>query len=175
MSAQAAGDSGVVRRHAGSGHRPRAQHRAGDAAEFHAAGRRLGQQALLEARHHPAGGGNDAAAARSRSATSRASATRSTTTSSTSITVREESGRVECAFRSRLLRDNRNYRFTWIGQVVSEIGDHFNNIAVLSLAMEHTQLRAGGDRRISVARDSRCWERDRWRACCWIGWTASAS
>jgi MFS family permease len=36
-----------------------------------------------------------------------------------------------------LLRSNRNYRYTWTGQVVSEIGDHFNNIAVLSLAMEH--------------------------------------
>ena len=36
-----------------------------------------------------------------------------------------------------LLRENRNYRYTWIGQVVSEIGDNFNNIAVLSLAMEH--------------------------------------
>lgn len=40
------------------------------------------------------------------------------------------------AFTS-LLRDNRNYRVTWAGQVVSEIGDHFNNIAVMSLAMEH--------------------------------------
>jgi MFS family permease len=38
----------------------------------------------------------------------------------------------------QLLRDNRNYRYTWIGQVVSEIGDHFNNIAVFSLAMETT-------------------------------------
>ena len=37
-----------------------------------------------------------------------------------------------------LLRDNRNYRYTWVGQVVSEIGDHFNNIAVFSLAMEST-------------------------------------
>ncbi len=36
-----------------------------------------------------------------------------------------------------LLRTNRNYRFTWFGQVVSEVGDHFNNIAVLSLAMTH--------------------------------------
>jgi len=39
---------------------------------------------------------------------------------------------------TRLLATNRNYRFTWFGQVVSEIGDHFNNIAVLSLAMEHS-------------------------------------
>ena len=38
----------------------------------------------------------------------------------------------------QLLRQNRNYRYTWIGQVVSEIGDHFNNIAVFSLAMETT-------------------------------------
>ncbi|HEX4278120.1 MAG TPA: MFS transporter, partial [Bryobacteraceae bacterium] len=36
-----------------------------------------------------------------------------------------------------LLHRNRNYRFTWCGQVVSEIGDHFNNIAVMSLAMQH--------------------------------------
>jgi MFS family permease len=35
-----------------------------------------------------------------------------------------------------LLRDNRNYRYTWLGQVVSEIGDYFNNIAVFSLVME---------------------------------------
>jgi MFS family permease len=34
-----------------------------------------------------------------------------------------------------LLSRNRNYRYAWIGQVVSEIGDHFNNIAVFSLAM----------------------------------------
>ncbi len=38
----------------------------------------------------------------------------------------------------QLLRQNRNYRYMWIGQVVSEIGDHFNNIAVFSLAMEIT-------------------------------------
>ncbi len=38
-----------------------------------------------------------------------------------------------------VLRNNPNYRYTWIGQVVSEIGDHFNNIAVFSLALEHTQ------------------------------------
>jgi MFS family permease len=38
---------------------------------------------------------------------------------------------------TQLLRTNRNYRFTWSGQVVSEIGDHFNNISVLGLAMEH--------------------------------------
>ena len=37
-----------------------------------------------------------------------------------------------------LLVRNRNYRFTWMGQIVSEVGDHFNNIAVLSLAMDET-------------------------------------
>ena len=46
------GHSGVVRRHAGSGHRPRAQYRALHAAQFRAAGRRVGQQALLDARHY---------------------------------------------------------------------------------------------------------------------------
>ncbi|HXB71623.1 MAG TPA: MFS transporter [Candidatus Acidoferrales bacterium] len=35
-----------------------------------------------------------------------------------------------------LLRRNRNYRCTWMGQVVSEIGDYFNNIAVFALVME---------------------------------------
>ncbi len=39
---------------------------------------------------------------------------------------------------TRLLRDNRNYRYTWMGQVVSEIGDHFNNIAVFDLALRVT-------------------------------------
>jgi MFS family permease len=37
-----------------------------------------------------------------------------------------------------LLRQNGNYRSAWVGQVVSEIGDHFNNIAVFSLALETT-------------------------------------
>jgi MFS family permease len=35
-----------------------------------------------------------------------------------------------------LLRCNRNYRATWLGQVVSEVGDYFNNIAVFSLVMQ---------------------------------------
>jgi MFS family permease len=34
-----------------------------------------------------------------------------------------------------LLRSNRNYRYMWAGQIVSEIGDNFNNIAVFALAM----------------------------------------
>ena len=38
----------------------------------------------------------------------------------------------------QLLRQNRNYRYTWMGQVVSEIGDNFNNIAVFALAMALT-------------------------------------
>ena len=38
----------------------------------------------------------------------------------------------------QLLRSNRNYRFMWMGQVVSEIGDHFNNIAVFALGMALT-------------------------------------
>ncbi|MGA2591608.1 MAG: hypothetical protein ABSH32_16940 [Bryobacteraceae bacterium] len=37
-----------------------------------------------------------------------------------------------------LLRRNRNYRYTWLGQAVSETGDYFNNIAVFSLVMEAT-------------------------------------
>jgi MFS family permease len=37
-----------------------------------------------------------------------------------------------------LLRENRNYRFTWSGQVVSEIGDHYNNVAVFALALANT-------------------------------------
>jgi MFS family permease len=38
-----------------------------------------------------------------------------------------------------LLKTNRNYRWTWSGQVVSEIGDHFNNVAVFSLALANTR------------------------------------
>ncbi|MGA3026651.1 MAG: MFS transporter [Bryobacteraceae bacterium] len=38
-----------------------------------------------------------------------------------------------------LLGRNRNYRYTWMGQIVSEIGDHFNNIAVFALAMALTR------------------------------------
>ena len=37
-----------------------------------------------------------------------------------------------------LLRDNPNYRYSWIGQIISEVGDHFNTIAVFSLALETT-------------------------------------
>lgn len=38
----------------------------------------------------------------------------------------------------QLLGRNRNYRFMWAGQIVSEIGDNFNNIAVFALAMALT-------------------------------------
>jgi Major Facilitator Superfamily len=38
----------------------------------------------------------------------------------------------------QLLKQNRNYRRAWTGQVVSEIGDHFNNIAVFGLAVTYT-------------------------------------
>lgn len=37
-----------------------------------------------------------------------------------------------------ILRHNRNYRYMWLGQIVSDIGDHFNTIAVLSLALHVT-------------------------------------
>src|SRR5690242_15461776 len=35
-----------------------------------------------------------------------------------------------------LLRTNSNYRNTWLGQIVSETGDYFNNIAVFALVLE---------------------------------------
>ena len=38
-----------------------------------------------------------------------------------------------------LLINNRNYRYTWMGQVVSEVGDHFNTIAVFSLILAQTE------------------------------------
>ena len=41
--------------------------------------------------------------------------------------------------RSWRFYQNGDYRYTWMGQVVSEIGDHFNNIAVFVLAMELTR------------------------------------
>ena len=37
-----------------------------------------------------------------------------------------------------LLSRNRNYRYLWMGQVVSEIGDYFNNVAVLALIMQQS-------------------------------------
>jgi hypothetical protein len=38
-----------------------------------------------------------------------------------------------------LLRRNHNYRNTWIGQVVSETGDHFNCIAADAGALSSTR------------------------------------
>ena len=119
-------------------------------AQLRAARRRLRQQALLEAGHHPARGGDHAAAARSSCATSPASATRIDHDFIRSITVREEvyvreDRRQEACPTAMnpfvsLLRDNHNYRNTWIGQVVSEIGDHFNNVAVFSLVLAQTTI-----------------------------------
>jgi MFS family permease len=37
-----------------------------------------------------------------------------------------------------LLRRNSNYRNTWMAQVVSEIGDYFNNVAVFALVMQES-------------------------------------
>jgi MFS family permease len=37
-----------------------------------------------------------------------------------------------------LLQENRDFRFLWTGQIISELGDWFNNIAVLALAMHLT-------------------------------------
>jgi MFS family permease len=37
-----------------------------------------------------------------------------------------------------LLRENRNYKFMWSGQIVSEVGDHYNNVAVFALALSNT-------------------------------------
>ena len=39
----------------------------------------------------------------------------------------------------RCCASNANYRYTWIGQVVSEVGDHFNNVAVFSLVLGTTK------------------------------------
>ncbi len=44
-----------------------------------------------------------------------------------------------CPGFSALLKQNRNFRYAWTSQVISEIGDHFNNIAVFSLALATTR------------------------------------
>ncbi len=46
----------------------------------------------------------------------------------------------------QLLRTNHNYRMLWLGQVITEIGDHFNNIAVFAMAIkqQHGGLLVGG-------------------------------
>ena len=38
----------------------------------------------------------------------------------------------------RLLRENRNFRWAWIGQIISEVGDNYNNIAVMALTLQVT-------------------------------------
>ncbi len=37
-----------------------------------------------------------------------------------------------------LLRSNAAYRRLWLAQIISEVGDYFNNVAVFSLALERT-------------------------------------
>jgi MFS family permease len=46
----------------------------------------------------------------------------------------------------QLLSANHNYRSTWMAQVVSEVGDNFNNIAVFALVMQqtHSGMAVGG-------------------------------
>jgi len=46
----------------------------------------------------------------------------------------------------KLLSTNRNYRSTWMAQVVSDVGDNFNNIAVFGLVMQqtHSGMAVGG-------------------------------
>src|SRR5260370_12564106 len=39
----------------------------------------------------------------------------------------------------RLLKSNRKYRYTWSGEGVREMGDHFNNVAVFSRALANTR------------------------------------
>ena len=49
------------------------------------------------------------------------------------------SGRRSAAYPAiELLRSNRNYRWMWTGQLVSEVGAYFNNIAVFSLVVQTT-------------------------------------
>jgi MFS family permease len=49
------------------------------------------------------------------------------------------------SFRA-LVSNNRNYRNLWLGQVVSEAGDHFNTITVLSMALrvDNSGVAVGG-------------------------------
>ena len=37
-----------------------------------------------------------------------------------------------------LLSGNRNYRLLWFGQIVSQLGDWFNSVAVYALLLELT-------------------------------------
>jgi MFS family permease len=38
----------------------------------------------------------------------------------------------------QLVKSNRNFRSLWFGQIISELGDWFNNVAVLGLALHLT-------------------------------------
>src|SRR5580658_1713925 len=129
------GCSGLVRRNARSGDRPGAQYRARHTSEFHTPGRRVGQQALLGARHYPACSRSDVAW-HHRGA--RSTRVRLRSRSRLHPIHHGPAGNHFVNDFERLLKNNRNYRFTWTGQVVSEIGDHFNNIAVFSLALATT-------------------------------------
>ena len=75
----------------------------------------------------------------------------------------------------QLLKTNRNYRYTWSGQVVSEIGDHFNNVAVFALAFANTRSGLVVTGHHAGARRSGGDGGTRSPACCSTGWTASAS
>ncbi len=76
--------------HARIRHRARAQYRAFHAAEFRSAGRCVGQQAILDARHHLAGGGSLVAGHHHRSHRRRASAIEIDHDFLKTVTVREE-------------------------------------------------------------------------------------
>ncbi len=56
-------------------------------------------------------------------------------------------GRGRAAGYGELLRGNPTFRRLWIGQVVSQLGDWFNSIALYSLLLEYT----GSGRAVSVA------------------------
>ena len=70
------------------------------------------------------------------------------------------------------LRRNRNYRYTWFGQVVSEFGDHFNNIAVFSLALANTRSGIVVSA-IMLSRAVPVLLRDLWQVYCSTDWTAA--
>ena len=139
--AQARGHSGLVRRHARSGYRPRAQYCPCPRCPI----------SSCRATSPPASAIGNATSLlrrsrlprmeRSRFATSPVSATTSTPVSwipSPSARKRSADHPPPMSGFVNLLRRNRNYRYTWLGQIVSEVGDHFNTIAVFSLALNNT-------------------------------------
>ena len=75
---------------------------------------------------------------------------------------------------TQLLKHNRNYRFTWVGQIVSEAGDHFNNVAVLDLTLRYTHsgFAVAG---IMLSQPPRRFLRVPSLACSLIGMTGAAS